>query len=78
MEFEFDPDKDEVNRFKHELKLAFGMRVFDHDDHIVVGSHRAEDGEDRFKAIGLVDGKLYTAGARVARRGGQVDFGATE
>jgi uncharacterized DUF497 family protein len=60
MEFEFDPAKDEANRFKHGLPLAFGMRVFDHDDHIVVASHRQADAEDRFKAIGLIDGKLYT------------------
>jgi uncharacterized DUF497 family protein len=60
MEFEFDPAKDESNRFKHGLKLAFGVRVFLSDDHVVVASHRAIDGEDRFKAIGLIDGKLYT------------------
>ena len=60
MEFDFDPAKDEANRFKHGMRLAFGMRVFAHDDHVVVASHRPIDGEDRFKAIGLVDGKLYT------------------
>lgn len=38
MEFEFDPVKDEANRFKHGLLLAFGMRVFGDDDHIVVAS----------------------------------------
>jgi uncharacterized protein len=61
MEFEFDPAKDEANRFKHGLRLAFGRCVFDHPDHIVVGSHRSIDGEERSKAIGIVDGKLYTA-----------------
>lgn len=60
MEFEFDPAKDEANRFKHGLRLAFGMRVFDDDDHVVVASNRPVDSEDRFKAIGLVNGKLYT------------------
>lgn len=60
MEFEFDPAKDDANRFKHWLPLAFGMRVFDHDDHIVVASHWQADDEDRFKAIGLVEAKLYT------------------
>lgn len=61
MEFEFDPTKDETNRFKHGLRLSFGARIFDHDDHIVIASHRPIDGEDRLKAIGLIDGKLYTA-----------------
>lgn len=60
MEFEFDPTKDEANRFKHGLRLAFGSRVFANDDHVVLASHRAVDGEERYKAIGLVDGKLYT------------------
>ena len=60
MEFEFDPAKDEANRFKHGVRLAFGLRVFVHPDHIVVGSHRPIDGEERFKALGMVDGRLYT------------------
>ena len=60
MEFEFDPAKDEANRFKHGVRLAFGLRVFAHPDHIVVGSHRPIDGEERFKALGMVDGRLYT------------------
>ena len=61
MEFDFDPAKDEANRFKHGLRLEFGRRVFEHVDHVIVSSHREVDGEERFKAIGLVDGKLYTA-----------------
>lgn len=28
MHIEFDADKDEINRFKHRLPLAFGRRVF--------------------------------------------------
>ena len=60
MEFQFDPTKDEANRFKHGVRLAFGRRVFEQEDHIVVSSHRQADGEDRSKAIGLIDGKLYT------------------
>lgn len=60
MDFEWDPAKDEANRFKHGLRLAFGVRVFDHDDHVVLASHRQIDGEERYKAIGLVEGKLYT------------------
>jgi len=61
MEFEFDPAKDEANRFKHRLRLAFGVRVFDDPDHIISASIREVDGEDRNKAVGMVDGKLYTA-----------------
>jgi uncharacterized DUF497 family protein len=60
MDIEYDADKDEANRFKHRLPLAFGARVFDDDDHVIVASFREEDDEDRYKAIGRVDGKLYT------------------
>lgn len=58
---EFDPAKDEANRFKHGLRLSFGERVFEDPLHTVVQSFRPMDGEDRYKAVGLVDGKLYTA-----------------
>lgn len=61
MEFEFDPAKDEANRFKHGLRLAFGARVFDDPALTLLSSFRPVDGEDRYKAVGMVDGKLYTA-----------------
>ena len=61
MDVEFDADKDEINRFKHRLPLAFGTRVFDDPAHEVITTYREVDREKRFKAIGMVDGKLYTA-----------------
>jgi uncharacterized DUF497 family protein len=61
MEFEFDPTKDEANRFKHGLRLSFGQRVFDDPFRTVIPSIRPIDGEERYKVIGLVEGKLYTA-----------------
>ena len=33
---------------------------FEDDDHLILPSLRQEDGEERFKVIGSVDGKLYT------------------
>ncbi|MDQ4421284.1 BrnT family toxin [Sphingobium sp. DEHP117] len=60
MEIEFDADKDAINRFKHKLPLSFGRRVFDDPYHALLPSFRPQDGEDRYKAIGKVDGKLYT------------------
>ena len=50
----FDPAKDAVNREKHKLSLAFGDRLFEDDDHLILPSLRQEDGEERFKV------KLYT------------------
>jgi uncharacterized DUF497 family protein len=61
MGIEYDTEKDEANRFKHGLPLAFGKRVFDAKDHIILPSFRNEDAEERYKAIGLVSGRLYTA-----------------
>ena len=61
MDIEFDADKDEINRFKHRLPLAFGSRVFDDPLLIITPTIRIGDEEDRFKAIGIVDGKCYTA-----------------
>jgi hypothetical protein len=61
MQIDYDPDKDAANRAKHGVSLALGARVFDDEDFVVVPTFRDEDGEERFRAIGLVEGKLYTA-----------------
>jgi uncharacterized protein len=57
---EFDPDKDEANRIKHGVRLLFGMRVFEDADVAMIPTVRLGDEEERFKAIGLIDGKLWT------------------
>lgn len=56
----FDPAKDAANRSKRNLPLAFGDRILDDGNHLIVPSIREIDGEERFKVIGLVDGKLFT------------------
>ena len=53
MEDRFDPAKDAANRAKHRLSLAFGDRIFEDGDHLILPSLRPEDGEERFKVIGL-------------------------
>jgi uncharacterized protein len=55
------PLRDAANREKHGLPLLFGDRVFEDGEHLILPSIRPVDGEERFKAIGLVDGRLYTA-----------------
>lgn len=60
MENRFDPAKDATNREKHKLSLAFGDEIFKDDLHVIVPTIREEDGEQRFKVIGRVGGKLYT------------------
>ena len=61
MENRFDPTKDAANQEKHGLSLAFGDRLFEDNDHLILPSLRPEDGEERFKAIGLVEERLFTA-----------------
>jgi hypothetical protein len=56
----FDSAKDAANREKHKLPLAFGDRIFEDDDHLIIPSIREIDGEERFKAIGIVGEKLFT------------------
>jgi uncharacterized DUF497 family protein len=58
---DFDPAKDEANRIKHGVPLAFGVRVFADPAVAIAPTIRLGDEEERFKATGMVDGKLYTA-----------------
>ncbi len=66
MEIVFDPAKDEANRAKHGLSLAFGARILADPHRVILPSIRPIDGEDRYKVIGEVEGKLYT-GVHVVR-----------
>jgi len=57
----FDPAKDVANLARHGLSLSFGTRVFDDDAHLIIPSIRQQDGEERFKVVGSVENKLFTA-----------------
>lgn len=46
---------------KHGVPLSFGANIFDDPEMLVVSTIRDEDGEERSKAIGMIDGKLWTA-----------------
>jgi uncharacterized DUF497 family protein len=61
MRFEFDPEKDDANRVRHGVSLSFGARVFEDADYLLIPTFREEDSEDRYKVIGMVDGKFWTA-----------------
>lgn len=60
MEDRFDPAKDAINRDKHKLSLAFGDRIFEDDNYLTLPSIRPQDGEERFKVVGMVGEKLFT------------------
>jgi uncharacterized DUF497 family protein len=57
----FDRGKDIANRAKHGLSLAFADRIFEDPAYVIIPSIRPWDGEERFKVVGMVDGKLHTA-----------------
>jgi uncharacterized DUF497 family protein len=61
MDMEFDLEKDAANIAKHGVPLSFGGHLFDDPEHLVFASFRPEDGENRYKALGFVDGRLWTA-----------------
>lgn len=61
MQIEYDPQKDAVNLVKHKLSLKVGVKVFDDREHLILSSIREVDGEERYKAIGVLGGKLHTA-----------------
>jgi uncharacterized DUF497 family protein len=42
------------------VALAFGDRIFEDKNHLVVPSIRPIDGEERFKVVGHVGEKLFT------------------
>lgn len=69
MNMEFDSDKDEINRFKHRLPLAFGRRVFADPFLALPPTIRIGDEEERWKAVGYVDGnsiRLSMSGAEMS------------
>nr|WP_217907906.1 BrnT family toxin [Parasphingorhabdus flavimaris] len=43
------------------MPLSFGQRIFDDPFYTITETIRLEDEEQRFKLIGEVDGKLFTA-----------------
>ena len=72
MRIEFDSAEDRTNRAKHGLPLAFGAQVLADADHLLVATTREHDGEERFKAVGRVEGRIYTA--VFTRRGAAIRF----
>lgn len=60
MENRFDPENDAANQHKHKLSLAFGDRICEDDNHLIIPTVRLEDEEDRYKVVGLVGEKLFT------------------
>lgn len=60
MIIEFDPVKNQTNFEKHGIELAFAIRIWEDRDLLILPSIRSVDGEERYKAVGRVEGKFYT------------------
>ncbi len=59
-EFEWDDAKASANEFKHRVRFDYAAAVFWDNNRLDLDTTRADDGEERRKAIGLIEGKLYT------------------
>ena len=55
----FDPDKNRKNLKKHRLDLRFGAQVLRNPDLLEAVDESMDYGEERFNALGMVDGKIY-------------------
>lgn len=61
MKVEFDTEKDAANITRHGVALALGAKIFDDHEVLIVPTIREQDREERYKAIGLIGDKLWTA-----------------
>jgi uncharacterized DUF497 family protein len=59
--YRWNPVKAQTNVNKHRVAFEFVQRVFDDPMVEIVPTIRSADGEERYKAIGMIDGKLYVA-----------------
>jgi uncharacterized protein len=58
--FDWGQAKAASNLAKHGVDFEFGMRVFLDENHIEIDVSRERDAEQRLKAIGAVDGSLFS------------------
>jgi hypothetical protein len=59
-QFEWDDAKAAANLIKHGVRFEFAARVFLDEALVDVDVSRAAEAEERHKAIGSVDGRLFT------------------
>ncbi|MEW6363596.1 MAG: BrnT family toxin [Acidobacteriota bacterium] len=67
--FEWDPSKSRINRRKHGISFDMSRRVFEDPDALSVHD-RIEDGERRWRTLGMVGGVLLVLVAHSVRQEG--------
>lgn len=55
LQLEWDEAKDRANQSKHRISFTRAAQVFE-DPGVVIAEDRVENGEERWHAIGIVDG----------------------
>jgi len=61
VDFEWDDAKAEANLRKHRFSFTDALAIFADPTRITIDTIRADDGEERRKTIGSVEGSLFTA-----------------
>jgi uncharacterized DUF497 family protein len=59
MEIEFDTDKDDVNKNKHGVSLAFAANVMADPHRVEILDLRFDYGEERWAVFGTVEGRVW-------------------
>ena len=59
LEFEWDDDKDDINRCKHGVALEDGIPVFGDSKRLTKVDDRFDYQETRYETIGLIDKRVY-------------------
>ena len=73
LRFEWDKEKDEINQKKHRMGFETAKLVFD-DPHCLTFVERVEDGEERWHAIGVLDGRTMVTVVHTYRLAGPDDI----
>lgn len=72
------PDRfDAINRQEHGLSLAFGDRIFEDHNHLIISSIREIDGEERFKVV-VFSRKNYLRASSCGGRDASLHIGKKE
>ena len=66
MRWSWDPKKDRINRRKHGLSFATALRAFA-DPFAMSEQDRIEDGEERWRTVGLIEGVVVVLVAHTFR-----------
>ncbi len=59
--FEWDEEKDQINRSKHGIALQRGAAIFLDDNRLTKIDHRFDYQEVRYITLGLVENRVYVA-----------------